>query len=68
MNDEKAKARWIAIQAVRWSGFAIFVIGLLIYAGKIELPIEAGYALMAVGILDALLMPSFLARLWRTPL
>ncbi len=68
MNVDPAKARWLAIQAVRWSGFGIFVLGLLVYAGKIGLPEIAGYVLMGVGLIDALFMPSVLARIWRTPL
>jgi hypothetical protein len=63
-----AKARWMAIQVVRWTGLAVFILGLLVYAGKLDLPIEAGWALMAVGLLDALFMPNMLARKWKTPL
>lgn len=65
---DPAKARWMAIQMVRWTGLGVFIMGLLIYAGKIDLPIEAGWVLMAVGLLDALFMPSVLARMWKTPL
>ncbi len=67
-SPDPAKARWMAIQAVRWTGLALFVLGLLVYARKIDLPIEAGWILMAVGLLDALFMPSLLARRWKTPL
>jgi hypothetical protein len=66
MNDDPAKARWLVIQAVRWSGVGIFVLGLLIYADKIDLPKIAGYVLMGIGLLDAFFMPTFLARLWKT--
>ena len=69
MSDpDPAKARWMAIQMVRWTGLALFILGLLVYAKKIDLPIEAGWVLMAVGLLDALFMPSLLARRWKTPL
>ncbi len=69
MSDpDPAKARWMAIQMVRWTGLALFILGLLVYAKKIDLPIEAGWVLMAVGLLDALFMPSQLARRWKTPL
>ncbi len=66
-EPDPAKARWMAIQAVRWTGLGLFILGLLIYAKKIDLPIEAGWALMAVGLLDALFMPGMLARKWKTP-
>ncbi len=65
---DPAKARWMAIQAVRWTGLGLFILGLLIYAGKLDLPVEAGWVVMAVGLLDALFMPSVLARIWKTPL
>jgi len=68
MSDDPAKTRWMAIQAVRWSGLGIFILGLLIFAGKLDLPEIAGYVLMGVGLLDALFIPSVLAKRWKTPL
>ena len=68
MSDDPAKTRWMAIQAVRWSGLGIFILGLLIFTGKLDLPEIAGYVLMGVGLLDALFMPSVLAKRWKTPL
>jgi len=67
-GPDPAKARWMTIQVVRWTGFALFIFSLLIYAGKIDLPIEAAWVLMVVGLLDALFMPTVLARMWKTPL
>lgn len=68
MSKDPAKAKWIAIQATRWTGFGLFVLGLLITAGKIGLPEVAGYVFMVVGLADAFVMPSVLARIWKTPL
>lgn len=65
---DPAKARWLAIQMVRWTGLVLFIVGLLIYAKRIDLPEEAGWVLMAAGLLDALFMPGVLARRWKTPL
>jgi len=67
-NRDPAKAKWMALQAVRWTGLAIFIVGLLIYSGKIDLPEIVGYVLIGVGLLDALFVPAFLARIWKTPL
>ncbi len=64
--NDPAKARWMVIQAVRWMGLALFIGGVLIYAGKLDLPREAGWVLMAVGLIDALFIPTFLARRWKT--
>ena len=68
MSDDPAKAKFIAIQALRWSGLALVLLGLLILYGEIDLPEVAGYVLLVVGLLDALIMPGILARLWKTPL
>jgi len=68
MSNDPAKAKFIAIQALRWSGLALVLLGLLVLNSKIDLPEIAGYVLFVVGLLDALIMPSVLARLWKTPL
>ena len=67
MSDDPAKAKWIAIQAVRWTGVGMFLLGLLAYAGKIPLPREVGYVLIPFGLFEALFLPSILARKWKTP-
>jgi hypothetical protein len=66
-TPDPAKTRFIAIQALRWSGLAMAIIGLLAIEKKIELPAEIGYGLFLVGLFGALIMPSLLARRWRTP-
>ena len=65
--DDPAKARFFIIQLMRWMGLAMVVVGLLIMQRTIDLPVEAGYALVLVGLLDGLIMPSVLARKWKTP-
>jgi hypothetical protein len=67
MSADPAKARFIVIQVLRWSGLALVLFGLLIINRRIDLPEEAGYALFLVGLVDALIMPSVLARLWKSP-
>ena len=67
MNEDQAKSRFIAINAIRLTGIAMFLVGLLIVAGKIELPAIAGYVLLAMGLVEILVMPVILARRWKTP-
>lgn len=67
MSDDRARARFIAIQALRWTGVAMVLIGLLAMNGRIDLPGAAGYVLVTVGLFDVLIMPTVLARRWRTP-
>jgi hypothetical protein len=52
---------------MRWAGVALVIFGLLVINGRIAFPKEAGYVLLIVGLVDALVMPTFLARRWRSP-
>ncbi|MCW1427734.1 hypothetical protein [Novosphingobium sp. JCM 18896] len=67
MSEDRARNRFIVIQAMRWIGTALALVGLLVINRKIDLPIEAGYALFVIGLLDALVMPTLLARRWKSP-
>ena len=64
---DPAKARYMAIQAMRWVGVALVIFGLLVIYRRIDLPKEAGYVLFLVGVFDALVMPTILARRWKSP-
>jgi hypothetical protein len=66
MTQDPAQARWLIIQLVRWTGLGLFIFGLLICAKRIDLPEAAGWVLMAVGLIDALFMPTLLARRWKS--
>lgn len=66
-SDDTAKRRFLTIQAMRWGGLALVVFALMIVNRRIDLPIAAGYVLFVVGIVDALVMPSVLARRWKSP-
>lgn len=67
-QSDPAKSRFFVIQAVRLSGVAFVIAGLLAANGRIGLPVEAGYALILVGLADTLLVPRLLAAKWKTPL
>lgn len=64
---DPAKARFVAVQAVRWMGVAMTVTGLLVAERKIAAPVEAGYAIIVIGVLAAFIAPILLARMWKTP-
>lgn len=64
---DPAKAKFIAIQALRWSGVGLVLLGLLVLYGDTDVPKAAGYVLFIVGLLDALVMPGVLARMWKSP-
>ena len=67
MSSDPARRRFFMLQALRWSGVAMVLIGLAIARGRIALPPQAGYALVAIGLIDALLLPTLLIRRWKTP-
>jgi uncharacterized membrane protein HdeD (DUF308 family) len=68
---DPAAARFMAMQAVRLAGVAMVLAGLLVVAGPPDvlgnLPDVAGYILLAAGLIDVFLVPTLLARRWRTP-
>lgn len=67
MSQDPAKARFIAIQAMRWTGLAMVLVGLMIVYHRIDAPKELGYGLTVLGLIEALIVPTLLARLWKTP-
>ncbi|MXO69225.1 hypothetical protein GRI72_10340 [Altererythrobacter marinus] len=66
MNDP-AMGRHFAIVAVRFTGIAFILLGILALRGAIDLADGAGYVLIAVGLLEVFLVPMILVRRWRTP-
>lgn len=67
MSQDPAKARFIAIQAMRWTGLAMVLVGLMIVYNRIDAPKELGYGLTVLGLIESLIVPTVLARLWKTP-
>ena len=69
MNDDEGMVmqRFVMLNLVRLSATALTVVGLLIIAGKIDVPKPAGAAFAIFGLLELLLLPPFLARKWKSP-
>lgn len=67
VSDARARNRWLVIVFARLAGVAMVIVGLLGTQGRIEMPLLAAYALLAVGLADVFLVPTFLARKWRSP-
>jgi hypothetical protein len=65
MSEDPARARFIGIQALRWLGVVLAIIGMLALNGR-GLPHMAGYVLAPVGLLMALVAPILLSRRWRS--
>jgi hypothetical protein len=67
MNEDPARKRLMVIHAMRWTGVALVIFGALVIMDRIEFPKQAGYVLFLVGLIDALFMPTILARRWKSP-
>lgn len=67
MSDDPAKPRFFMILALRWSGVALVLLGMMVQAGRTALPQPLGYALLVVGLACAMIFPTLLARRWKTP-
>ncbi|MBN9505699.1 MAG: hypothetical protein J0I69_06695 [Altererythrobacter sp.] len=67
VDDETARRRWSVIQAVRFAGVALVLVGILIRYAVIPAPLAVGVALIVVGLVGTFFMPVMLARKWRTP-
>ena len=67
MNEDQAKNRFIILAAVRLTGMALALVGLLGIAGKIGMPVEAAYVLFALGLFELMFLPSILVRGWKSP-
>ncbi|QSB44563.1 hypothetical protein IDJ81_14925 [Tsuneonella flava] len=66
-NEDKARGRYIIINALRLSGVAIVILGLLIHEGLFDLPQWISWPLLAIGLIEVFVTPQILARMWRTP-
>ena len=67
MNDDVARTRWFILNLSRLSGVALVITGLLVTQGAISWPVEVGYGLILLGIVDVFVAPQVLARRWRSP-
>lgn len=69
--DRDAFKRWMVIQIMRIGGVAFAVLGLLMTQDAVVIAGDAnrlvGYGFLAIGLLDAFVVPILLARKWRSP-
>ncbi len=66
-EDDRARNRYFTITAVRLAGVVMVLAGALVVRQIIAAPVLVGYGLIAIGLVDAFVMPQLLARKWRTP-
>ena len=66
MNDDPARARFFAMQAMRLGGLMMVIAGLLGLNDVLPIPPSAAWPLLIVGLIEMFLSPQILARHWRT--
>ena len=63
---DPARARFMALTLIRWTGVGLVLVGMLINAGRIAAPGIVGVVLVVFGLFDAFVMPVILARRWKS--
>ncbi|MBS0481926.1 MAG: hypothetical protein JSR96_07165 [Proteobacteria bacterium] len=66
-QPDPARQRFIVLQLLRLSGAVFALLGLLIVARRVDMPIAAGYAFLIVGFVDLFVVPLLLAKRWKSP-
>lgn len=66
-QPDPARQRFIALQLLRLSGAVFALLGLLVVAKRIDMPLVAGYVFLVVGFLDLFVVPLLLAKRWKSP-
>lgn len=64
-DEERARARYIALNAVRIGGIAVLLVGLMIARRVIEGPWWLGAALAVGGLLTFFFAPILMVRRWK---
>jgi hypothetical protein len=66
-DDEIAKRRFFALNAIRISGAMMIAFGLAIVAnGFADLPKPVGVVVLILGLLEFIVAPVLLSRAWKT--
>lgn len=66
LADDKAKKRWMLINAMRIAGVVMILLGLAILNDAVDLPTIAAYLLIGLGMVETFITPQILARMWRS--
>ncbi|MFM5917363.1 MAG: hypothetical protein ACKOOL_07510 [Novosphingobium sp.] len=66
-NESVARQRFFMLSVIRLLSTAVVVAGLLMLAGKIDVPRPVGAAFAIFGLLELVFLPRFLAAKWKTP-
>jgi hypothetical protein len=65
-DDDVARSRFLILQAVRFGGLTMALLGFAALYGRLPFPEPVAYVLILIGVVDAFFLPTFLARRWRS--
>lgn len=65
-KEAQAKSRFLTIQAARLAGVITVMLGLAIVGEVIPISHYIGYALVLIGLVETLVTPVILAKMWST--
>ena len=63
-SETEARNRFLILNAVRLGGVIMVLIGIGIAVGEWDIPRAIAYVLIALGLVEALVIPQVLARMW----
>ena len=63
-DDTVARNRFMIISMTRLIGAVAIMLGILVLTSTLAWPHIAGYALLAIGLIDTFIIPPFLAKKW----
>ena len=67
-EDSRARSRFFVIGAVRLAGAITIALAVAISYGKIAgIPNAGGFALLAIGIVEMIVVPQMLVARWKSP-
>jgi len=64
---DQERARFLIMNVARLSGVVMILVGILILQGVLDVPEVVGWVFIPVGMFEFFVMPTILARKWRTP-
>ncbi len=66
-DDALARRRYFIIAGTRLMGAVLLILAVATLQGLTGWSRELGFALMAFGVIDLIVLPQFLVRKWRSP-
>lgn len=66
-EPDPARARYYLIAGHRLVGAVMLILGMAVFAGGLNWGTPVGAVLLIFGFLDFLVVPTILARKWRSP-